>query len=94
MLSKKEVQHIAKLARLGLTAKEVEKFQKDLSAILGYVEKLEKVDVSKIQPQSHAVLVENAMRQDLEGKKFNSKKLLDLAPEMKEGFLKVKSILK
>jgi aspartyl-tRNA(Asn)/glutamyl-tRNA(Gln) amidotransferase subunit C len=91
MISKEEVKHIAKLARLGLTEEEIEKFQKDLSSILGYIEKLKEVDVSKIGPASHAVKVENVMRKD-EAKPFGNKKLLDLAPDQKEGFLKVKSV--
>ena len=64
MITREEVQHIAKLARLGLTEQEVEKYQKELSAILGYIEKLKEVDVSKVEPTSQAVLLENIMRKD------------------------------
>jgi aspartyl-tRNA(Asn)/glutamyl-tRNA(Gln) amidotransferase subunit C len=85
MISKEEVEHIAKLARLGLTEKEIGKFQKELSLILDYVEKLKEVDVSKVEPTSHLLRVENVMRKD-EVSKFN-KKLID-------GHLKVRSILK
>ncbi len=100
MISKKEVQHIAKLARLGLTEKEMVKFQKELSPILDYVEKLKKVDVAKVEPTSHPLAVENVTRGDEENKKQSAswrtknKKLLDLAPETKNGYIKVKSIIK
>ncbi len=98
VISKEEVQHIAKLARLGLTKKEIIRFQKDLSSILDYIEKLKKVDVSGVKPTSHSVLVENVVRNDemrLNGASAKkAKKLLDLAPETKENYLKVKSILK
>ncbi|NCB08100.1 MAG: aspartyl/glutamyl-tRNA amidotransferase subunit C, partial [Bacteroidia bacterium] len=47
MLSKEETQHIAKLARLGLSESEIEKYQKDLSAILGYVDKLKSADIGE-----------------------------------------------
>ena len=97
MISKEEVKHIAKLARLGLSEKEIEKFQKELSSILDYVEKLKKVDVAKIEATSHPLAVENVMREDEEKSKLktqNSKRLLDLAPETKNGYVKVKSILK
>ncbi|MDI6603013.1 MAG: Asp-tRNA(Asn)/Glu-tRNA(Gln) amidotransferase subunit GatC [Patescibacteria group bacterium] len=114
MISKEEVQHIAKLARLGLTEKEVKKFQKELSSILDYIEKLKEVDISKIEPTSHSIAepsllearqemktkpsvikVENVMRDDESEKpKSESKKLLELAPETKDGYLKTKSILK
>lgn len=92
MISQKEVQHIAKLARLGLSPNEEKKFQKELSSILGYVEKLKKVNVAKVKPTSHPLAVINVMRPDkAEARKY---KLLDLAPEAKDGFIKVKKILK
>lgn len=95
MISKREVQHIAKLARLGLADKEIGKYQKDLSAILDYMEKLKEVDVSGVEPMSHSVLVENVIRKDEISQKPESqktRKLIDLMPETKEGYLKVKSI--
>ena len=85
MLSKQEVQHIAKLARLGLTEKEIGKFQKELSATLDYIEKLKEVDIEGVEPTSHSVLLENVTRKD-EVFKFD-KKLI-------EGYLKVISIFK
>ena len=92
MISKKEVQHIAKLARLGISKKEEEEVQKELSSILGYVDRLKKVNVAKIKPTSHPLKIENVMRQDEAKKK--KQKLVDLAPETKNGYIKVKSILK
>ena len=101
MISKKEVQHITKLARLGITKKEEEKFAGELSSILDYVEQLKKIDVSKVNPTSHPFKIENVLRKD-EAKTLDpketprrvaSQKLLDLAPETKDGYLKVKSIL-
>lgn len=92
MLSKEEVQHIAKLARLGLTEEEIGKFQKELSSILDYIEKLKEVDVRQVSPASHAVKLENAMRQDAVKPNDGGEKLLNLAPDKKDGFLKVKSV--
>ena len=95
MISKKEVKHIAKLARLGLADKEMEKIQKNLSSILDYMEKLQEVDVSEIEPTSHSIEVENVMRDDIESQKpkFKIQKLLKLAPQIKGDYLKVKSVL-
>ncbi len=108
MISKQEVKHIAKLARIGITKKEEEKFAKDLSSILDYIEKLKEVDVSKVKPTAHSIEIENVMRDDKENpkgahqgggaaggleSKIQNPKLLDLAPETKEGYLKVKPIL-
>jgi len=96
MISKEEVKHIAKLARLGLTQKEIEKMQKELSSILDYIEKLKEVDVSNVEPMSHSVEVKNIMRKDEKSRKYEvkSSRLMGLAPETREGYLKVKSILK
>ncbi len=95
MITKKEVQHIAKLARLGLTEKEIEKMRKELSSILGYIEKLKEVDISGVEPTYHPVLVENIMRNDEEIKERGVKilKLIKLAPKTKNGYLKVKKII-
>ncbi len=96
MISKKEVEHLAKLARIGLSEKELEKMQEDIASILDYFEKLKKIDVSGIEPTSHAVVLKNVMRSD-EEKKTNEKdektKLLSAAPETKDNYLKVKAIL-
>lgn len=95
MITKKEVQHVAKLARLGITEKEIGKFQNDLSSVLGYIEKLEKVDVSKTEPTTHPLVVENVKRRDeFNGSRIIKKELLEMAPELKDGYIKVKSVLK
>jgi len=95
MISRQEVQHIAKLARLGLTEKEVEKYQKELSSILDYVEKLKEVNISGVEPTSYSILLENGMRSDKSQRsEVNPQKLIKLAPQTKGGYLKVKSILK
>jgi len=96
MLSESEVKHIAKLARLGLTEKEVKKFQKELSQILDYIEKLKEVDINNVESTSHPIRVFNVMREDEPQKREDQlrEKLMALAPETKNGYLKVKSILK
>lgn len=101
MISKKEVQHIAKLARLGITKAEEEKFQKELSAILDYFKMLEELDTSKVAPTFHPTekfLLEkgNVFREDescLE-KEEVVQKLIDSAPEKEKRYVKVKQILK
>ena len=75
MITLKEVQYIAKLARLGITKKEEEKFRKELSSILGYVEKLKEVDVFRTEPTSHPSGVENVTRKD--EARSEKKKLLE-----------------
>lgn len=96
MISKEEVKHIAKLARLGLTEPEIEKFQRELSSILDYIEKLKEVDIKNVEPTSHALKIENVFREDtvLKSDIEKVKKLIKAFPEREKTFLKVKSIFR
>ena len=96
MISKEEVQHIAKLARLELTEKEVEKMQKDLSSILDYFDILKKAPKIKFSPVVRTTgLKENATRKDvvIEGPASLSNNLVQAAADKKDGYIKVKAIL-
>ena len=94
-LSKEQVEHVAKLARLGLSDKEKRKFQKELSAILDFVEKLKEVKTEKVEPTAQVTGLEKVSRED-KGRaksKQETDKLLNLAPETKDGYVKVKAVL-
>ena len=64
-LTRQEVEKIAHLARLALTDKEKEEYQRQLSAVLDYAAMLDKLDLSDIQPAVHAVARKNVMRGDV-----------------------------
>ena len=87
-------EHVAKLARLGLTEQEKDKFAKDLSAILDFIGKLSEVDVDKIEPTTQVTGLSNAWRVDESIKREapSRKKILDNAPEVKGGYIKVKAV--
>ncbi len=90
-----DIKHIAKLARLGLTGKERKKFQKELSAILDFVEKLNEVKTEKVEPTAQATGLGNVVRSD-KGRvrsKREGEKLLKLAPETKGGYVKTETVL-
>ena len=97
MISKEEVQHISKLARLELNDTELEKMQKDLGQILDYVETLKKVDVSKIDTFSHSVGMDlkNITREDegLPESEETIKKIKGQFPDKDDDYLKVKGVL-
>ena len=96
MLSAKEVRRIAELARLGLEENEIKKFQKDLSQILDYFEKIKKIDVSKTEPMSHSIKIENVTRKDERPAKKNraaADALLELAPKTEKRRVKVRAVL-
>jgi len=93
MITKENVKHITKLARIGLTSKEIGKMQKELSAIFDYIGQLKEVDVSEVQPTTHSIILENVMREDKGQASKNAKRLIDAVPEREKEFVKVKSIL-
>ncbi|MSR68144.1 Asp-tRNA(Asn)/Glu-tRNA(Gln) amidotransferase subunit GatC [Candidatus Peribacteria bacterium] len=63
-LTKEQVLHIAKLARLTLTPSEVDKMTKELSSILNYIEILNEVDTTNIEPTAQVTGLTNALRED------------------------------
>lgn len=64
-LTKDQVLHIATLARLQLTSKEVDKMTTELSSILQYIDVLNEVDTSSIEPTSQVTGLTNALRDDI-----------------------------
>lgn len=92
MISREEVIHIAKLARLELTEQEIEKMQKDLSSILDYFNVLNKV---KTKPAKMVSNKENVLRKDesLPENNNSAGDLINAAPDKKDGYIKVKQIL-
>jgi aspartyl-tRNA(Asn)/glutamyl-tRNA(Gln) amidotransferase subunit C len=93
MLTKEEVEKIAVLARIELTENEVEKFQKDLSAVLDYVEELKEVNVEGLEEVSQVTGLVNVQRMDVVVDHGNREEIFSQAPEMKDGYFKVKAIL-
>lgn len=95
MISKKQVEHIAKLARIELTEKEKEKFSTELSSILEYIDKLNRVDTSKVEPTSQVTGLENEFRNDEQRDKDreSGNKILKEAPVKKGDYFKVPKIL-
>jgi len=93
MLSKEEVIKLAKLARIELTEEEVERFQKQLSTVLDYVDELKKVDVSGVDEVFEVTGLINVQRDDKAVVAENHQEIFSQAPEMKDGFYKVKAIL-
>lgn len=96
MISREQVEHIAKLAHIEISANETEKFQKELSAILDYFDVLKPLNTDDIEPMIHAAAEQNIVREDTARATEKSviEALLHDAPAKQDGFIKVKSILK
>lgn len=93
MISREEVIHIAKLARLELTDQEIEKMQKDLSGILDYFDMLKNIKTEKFQMKD--TVKNNVLREDASLPENNNTAgdLVEAAPDKKDGYIKVKQVL-
>lgn len=94
MLTQEEVRHIALLARIGLKEEEVEKYQKDLSAVLDFFRELQEVNADEREMIGHITGRTGAAREDRteDFGNLGKKALRDNFPDTKDGFLKVKSV--
>jgi aspartyl-tRNA(Asn)/glutamyl-tRNA(Gln) amidotransferase subunit C len=92
-ISKQEVEHVAKLARLELTDQEKEKLTDQLSNILTYVEKLNELDTKGVEPTAHVLDINNVMRNDEPGVSLTQERALANAPEKAAGHYKVPKII-
>jgi aspartyl-tRNA(Asn)/glutamyl-tRNA(Gln) amidotransferase subunit C len=94
MLSLDQVRHIAELARIGIDDAEAEKFSKQLSGILEYVELLNEVNTDGVEPTSQVTGLNNVTRKD-EVKRFCNKEELLACTELslEEGMISVKQAI-
>jgi aspartyl-tRNA(Asn)/glutamyl-tRNA(Gln) amidotransferase subunit C len=92
-LTREEVQRIAVLARLRLTPEEQTQLTEQLDHILAYMEKLDELDTSKVQPFSHAVDAVNALREDIVTNLPDADAVLANAPDRDNSFFKVPKII-
>ena len=92
-LTRAEVEHIAELARLGLTEQEKTLFQDQLSAILDYAAVLQGVDTSAVPPTATVLPLRNIMRDDVVAPSLPTADVLANAPAAADGYFKVKAIL-
>jgi len=64
VISREDVERVARLARLALGEAELERMREQLNAILGYIDKLRELDITNVEPTSHAVPLVNVTRED------------------------------
>lgn len=92
-LSKEEVQHIALLARLGLSETDVEKFRMQLSQILQNFEVLNEVDTTNLEATAQSIPLNNVFRPDNPKDSFPANDILANAPQQEANCFKVKAVL-
>ena len=93
MISREDVVHVARLARLALTDAELETMREQLNAILAHIDALKAVDTRGIEPTSHAVPQFNVMRDDEPRPCLSLDEMLANAPDRAGDFFRVPRII-
>jgi aspartyl-tRNA(Asn)/glutamyl-tRNA(Gln) amidotransferase subunit C len=92
-ITRAEVEHVARLARLELSEPELDTFTVQMDGILAYVEKLNALDTDGIIPTSHAVPMENAFREDQLKDSIGAENATANAPKHADSFFQVPKVI-
>jgi aspartyl-tRNA(Asn)/glutamyl-tRNA(Gln) amidotransferase subunit C len=92
-ISRQDVQHVARLARLELTEAELERMRVEMDAILAYMDKLRSLDTTGVEPTSHAVPLRNVTREDEPVPSVPREAMLANAPDRAGDFFRVPRIV-
>ena len=92
-LSREEVLHIARLARLGLSEEEVNRLKGQLSNILENFELLKQVDTSDVPPTAQSITLKNVIKDDEVAQSLPKDEILANAPRKEEDFFRVRAVL-
>ena len=93
MISREDVEHVARLARLALSESELERMRAELAGILGYIDRLRAVDTGGVEPTSHAVPMLNVMREDATRPCLSQDEALGGAPDRSGEYFRVPRII-
>jgi aspartyl-tRNA(Asn)/glutamyl-tRNA(Gln) amidotransferase subunit C len=91
MIDREQVLHVARLARLELSEAEVERFTRELSAVLDHIETIDALDLDDVPPTSHVVDVANRLRADEPRPSWPREVMLEQAPDEADGGFRVPS---
>lgn len=92
-ISQETTKYVAHLARIDLKSKEIERLSQQLQDILGFIDKLKSIDVTKINPTSHILPINNVFREDKPQESLPVKKVLDNAPGKERNFFMVPKVI-
>jgi aspartyl-tRNA(Asn)/glutamyl-tRNA(Gln) amidotransferase subunit C len=93
VISRKDVEHVARLSRLALSEAEIERMREQLAAILAHIDTLRALDTEQVEPTSHAVPMENVMREDEPRPSLPQDAMLANAPDRSTDFFRVPRII-
>jgi aspartyl-tRNA(Asn)/glutamyl-tRNA(Gln) amidotransferase subunit C len=92
-LTKADVEHVASLARLGLTHDETERMREQLSSILEHIAVLQEIDTDRIPPTAQVNALSNVLRRDTVRPSLPQAAVLANAPQSRDGFLEVRAVM-
>ena len=92
-ITREEVTHVARLARLALSPVELDRMGQELDGILSYIDKLRALDTEGVEPTSHAVPLVNVMRDDEPAPSLPPGEMLANAPDPADGLFRVPKII-
>jgi aspartyl-tRNA(Asn)/glutamyl-tRNA(Gln) amidotransferase subunit C len=92
MISRREVEHVARLARLHFDEEELARLQPELEQIIGYIDQLAELDLSGLKPTSHAVPLKNVLRPDVPWEGLTHEAAMANGPDVERGSFVVSKI--
>ena len=92
-ITRAEVKHVSRLARLALSDQELDSLTGEMDAILDYVEQLNALDTEGIIPTAHAVPMENAFRPDVVRPGLTTEQALSNAPDATDNAFRVRRVI-
>lgn len=92
-ITRETIEYVANLARLNLSENEKEKLTEDMADIITYVDKLNELDTSNVEPTSHVMLIRNIFREDKVEKSYDREKIIANAPASENGCFKVPKVV-
>ena len=93
LISRDDVAHVARLARLGVTEEELDRFAEQLAAVLEHAADLATLDTAGVPPTAHPFSLVNVLRDDVVGRSLDRDEVLAMAPAVEDGRFRVPRIL-
>jgi len=90
---KMDIEKVAKLARLELSEEEKKTFGNQMEQILAYMEQLNRLDTTGVEPTSHAIPMVNVFREDEVKRSVSREEILEISPDQGDGHFKVPRII-
>lgn len=92
-IDEKLVRHVALLSRIELTAEQAERMGKVMSDVVAYMDKLQELDTTGVEPMAHALSVANVLAEDEPAASLSPEQALANAPDQQDGLFKVPKVI-